>query len=737
MASKRQVSKRDAGTVFNITNPSSISLTDMDKSVKCVSCRQFYSKYEHIPHVLPCLHSCCSSCLKKSLRHSKIICPDCQESFQHDGRDTSKFPVDTSKKHMVDLYLIKKTPTEFVCDQCKELATARCRECEEFLCLECSQAHQKTKLTKAHGVISLDKLRTAPLESFHNKPTCQLPGHEGHSLGNFCAKTTCNQPVCRLCVDSSHPESQGHVIRDINDVYVENKRLLEGYLIHLRQQSNSIKHKMSKLEEERKRVKKKDIQADEELEQYFESCTNALENRKKELKTRLQIARENNEENLTNTIVDIQKQHKRVNQACKYAEDHLSHSEAAEFLEVKDPVLQRVYTLSRKDVSKISNPVTCATQFVPRGSADDAMKSIPDVDDVIATSAFLPNTKVETNDICDGKEDSVVTITLFDNQNTLLREKGVNINVTIVDPKGKTWDAKIKDCVESYGCYKALYTPDKPGEHTANVSVCGGHLKAEGYPFYVQKSDELSLDLSEIESSRSTGEKESWISERAMSQKDPELIFPNIDFDSSRCNLQNTVSKNNQRLTNKKSCGPSSRVADHAFVNYRGTISTRPLGKTGQHYFEVQIHLFIKRQLRQELMFEIGLSRKAHIDKHYTVDCHPDAWVFCARRCSICESICLQAWHNNSKLFHTPMTDGKSPGTTFKAIYGFLLDTERQQWFLIDAKSRKCIFRFRNVDTSKPLWPAFAIYNPDLVDVTMTLRSGNGITGEPDVPIDV
>ncbi|XP_069103724.1 E3 ubiquitin-protein ligase TRIM45-like [Argopecten irradians] len=727
-------SYRKRGSVLNVTNPGSRSRSDMEASVKCVSCKEFFDNYEHVPHVLPCLHSCCSSCLKKSLKHSKIVCPDCQESFKHESRDISKFPVDTSKKHMVDLYRIKHASKDIKCEQCADLASGRCRECEEYLCPECSQTHDKTKLTKTHTVISLEKLRTSPLESFHCQQSCQLPDHQGHSLVHFCAKPDCNQPICRICVDD-HPESEGHIIRDINDVYVENKRLLEGYLIHLRQQSNAIEQKMSKLEAERDRVKKKEDKVEEDFELYFQSCVHALEKRKMELKARLQAARENNEVNINQHIATVQGERKRVSQACKYAENHLTYSDVAEFLVVKDPVLHRVNNLSQKDVTKISNPITSAPKFTPRTTADDFLKSIPDVDDVIATSAFLPNTKVETNNACVGEEGLVLTITLYDSQNVPLRESGVNIVVTISDPKGKSSAADVRDCVKTTGSYEALYKPTTTGEHRAKVVICDGNLNKNGFKFYVQKSDELSLDLSELETPRTKETKESTNSVGSMSHKEPELYFPDIAFDSSRCNSQNAVSKDNQRFTNQKG-RRSSGTGGRAFVNYRGTISTRPLGKTGHQYFEVQVYMFIRRQLRQELMFEIGLSKKAHIDKHYTIDCHPHAWVICARRCSICDAICLFAWHNKSKLFHTPLTDSKSPGTTFRGVYGFLLDTEDRYFYLIDAKSKRCMFRFRNVDTTKSLWPTFAIYNPDMVDVTMTLRSGNDIRREPDVPID-
>lgn len=214
------------------------------------------------------------------------------------------------------------------------------------------------------------------------------------------------------------------------------------------------------------------------------------------------------------------------------------------------------------------------------------------------------------------------------------------------------------------------------------------------------------------------------------------LSVPDFSFDRRRCYIQNSVSKDKLQLTNEKPRHLLPRIANRNFKTYRGTIGTKPLGEKGQQYFEVQIHFFIKRQMRQELVFEIGVSSKSCVDNHYTIDCHPDSWVFCGRRCAICDSICLQAWHDSSKLYHTSLTAQRSPGTTFRAIYGFLLDTEEKQLYIIDAKSKRCMFRFRNVDTSKPLWPTFGIYNPDMVSVTMTLRSGNSITSEPDIRTD-
>ena len=35
----------------------------------------------------------------------------------------------------------------------------RCKECDEFLCAVCTEAHKRTKVTKGHSVVNVDDLK--------------------------------------------------------------------------------------------------------------------------------------------------------------------------------------------------------------------------------------------------------------------------------------------------------------------------------------------------------------------------------------------------------------------------------------------------------------------------------------------------------------------------------------------------------------------------------------------------
>lgn len=209
-----------------------------------------------------------------------------------------------------------------------------------------------------------------------------------------------------------------------------------------------------------------------------------------------------------------------------------------------------------------------------------------------------------------------------------------------------------------------------------------------------------------------------------------------MNLDHLAIHPQNELLENLKTITNQKSRHRLPRNLSKAFQNFRGTIANRSMGRTGQYYFEVNVSFFITRSLRQDLIFQIGLCRKPDVDKHYTIDNHQFSYVVCARKCHICGTICLQGWSSGQRFYHTPITENSPPGTAFKTTYGFLLNTRHREWVVVDAKNRKFILRFKNIDMTKPLWPAFGLYNPDLVNSSLTLRSGKDISTILEVPFD-
>ena len=80
------------------------------------------------------------------------------------------------------------------------------------------------------------------------------------------------------------------------------------------------------------------------------------------------------------------------------------------------------------------------------------------------------------------------------------------------------------------------------------------------------------------------------------------LLGPDFCYDPTTCHPQNMVTSDSRTLKNVR--GRTANIGT-ALKNYRGAIATKPFSKTGRFYFEVVVYFFIKRQLRNDLIFEV------------------------------------------------------------------------------------------------------------------------------------
>lgn len=167
---------------------------------------------------------------------------------------------------------------------------------------------------------------------------------------------------------------------------------------------------------------------------------------------------------------------------------------------------------------------------------------------------------------------------------------------------------------------------------------------------------------------------------------------------------------------------------------YPGTLGTRCFSKPGLFYWELSVKFRKLRLIRRTVLFEIGLARYDAIDKRFTNDRSPHAWVLSGSGCHLCGKVCLHGWHNGQMLSHTPFSDRLQSGIRMysKLQYGCLLDTSKREWIIVDLRNKKVIAHFKNLlvsEVKEPLWPIFAIYNPEQANVSMEISYGSDISG--------
>ncbi|KAL5007251.1 hypothetical protein ScPMuIL_016057 [Solemya velum] len=718
--------------------------------LECTNCLYDYDQQSHLPRILSCLHTFCTDCLLTLQTNDTVKCPSCNQTIAIPNSDVTSFPVDKSRNYLINYLNVQNNASQIICEECgtTRKAVNRCKECGEFLCVECTDAHKKTKVTKRHNISNLEDLKESSLEEFQDRAACTVVGHEDQPFSFFCYSKTCDRPVCALCAVREHQESRGHDIRNINDVYTEVKRTVESLLSDVKHRQLSMEDSLGGVEGVVEELGVAQSVVDEEIDAAFDKCQKVIERRRNEMKNKLFTIVANKKKQLHEQLEQLMTHKTNLDDASELATSVSAYSTPPEFLNFKEHIIQRLKELRWRDFD-IAPHNNAEIRFKIESVDGQFQDFVKRMGDLWYTSAYLPNTKVHTSNIRLNKEEVPITVSLHDCDGNLQNEGGADIRVEIVDPDGAVLTPAVEDCTVDEGCYKMPFVATKPGKHRAKVFLFGSPID-DLFLFYAGHNDLPELPRREkdigLNLPKSVTPTDSTLT--ALTPIDfthGDVICPDFRYDATVAhNLVEVLEMDRMLKSKSAKFRFDSRMMRHEsgrFQNYRGTLGTRSFHKAGLYYYEVHIQYRVVRLVRQGMVFEVGLSRLEVVDHHVTVDCYPYAWAICARGCHICGKICAQTWHNGQLLTHNPLSarTPSTPGTSVKVAYGFLMDIDKRHWIIVDLRNKKVLFHFKNLvvsEFSEPLWPTFAVYNPEQVTVSLNLRTGKDISLVPEEALD-
>ncbi|KAK3602621.1 hypothetical protein CHS0354_034205 [Potamilus streckersoni] len=721
---------------------------------ECQSCLKEYNDNDVVPRILPCLHACCHACIVSMENHGTMKCPVCEVRHTVPDSDLDQFRKDDTRKYLIMHLKVQRGSQDIACEECskQKKAVSRCHECGQFLCTECADIHSKTKVTKKHKMVTLTELKESPFEEFQSKQTCEISGHEDQTYAFYCKK--CDRPVCALCAIQSHPDSQGHNIKQINDVYVEVKRVVEGLMSDVKHRTLSAKDTITAIDNTVDGLDSALKKITKEIDNAFDECVKALDRRRDELKDKLHTKVKEKKKILDKQLDSICFHKNNMEDSYEFSNNMANYSTNSEFLFFKDRIIHRLNELREEDFDIVPHD-NDEIKFKPVKMGEDFNKLSRELGSIWSTSAYLPNTHVEPFDISMDREQVFMKITLFDSEGHQQSEGEVDIRVEVTDPNGRTHGATIIDCTATEGLFKAKYRGTAKGKHRATVFVMGTMIPNE-FSFHVGSGPmverlDLEMDMEKREHMELDYPMKTATPSEASQAMTPitdfmlgDIVCPDFVFDAVTCH--NTIDileegKTVRAKTSRTKGKVTTRLEPGRLQIYRGAMASRPMHKTGLYYWEVGVVYKIQRLIRQGMLFEFGLAKLDCIDKHQSVDCHPAAWSVSARGCHVCGKICLQTWHNGQLLTHkalSPRTPSP-PGTFIRQYYGFMLDIEKKHWIIVDVKNKKMLFHFKNLvisEMSEPLWPVFGVYSPENVSVTITLKTGRAIDSIPEEALE-
>ncbi|XP_021374149.1 tripartite motif-containing protein 45-like isoform X2 [Mizuhopecten yessoensis] len=697
---------------MNITMASLSSMTMgvdqlQSKFLRCHNCSKPYNSDDQHPRLLPCLHTLCYKCVKEKVENKKIVCPKCNVEHKSTSSDMREFPRDDTREDLMDFVRVQNDTSGVTCQSCGEdsPATHRCQECGEFLCSKCKEAHKRLSVTRSHELISMENLKKEKtLGAFSHPQKC--PQHR-EKFNLYCSKVECQKPVCYVCVLCDHKETDGHKINNTDEISNNKKQDISKEMDSLKKAEERVTSVIRDVDLETTAVGEKGRDVEMQIDAAFDGYIKILEKRREELKNKVASHVDRKTKVLDTQMSTLTAHRNQIEEAIYFSDQALAYTNSSALLQIEKTIIRRMRSLNQQPFDKMPHE-TAALGFSHKGLHAEIQKDIIGMASVWASSIYPPNTRIEQEG--DAIENEIVTFFVFtaNFQGQKSDDRVGVISARVKGPKGVENMARVDERLSgSEDRFRISFVPFESGEHVLEIRIVDRPIGT--YRFQVIANTDVSV--SNIPT--------------VILQK---AKLPEFSFDRARAHRDVTVSPDGKTFLN--SAAAAEPAGPNTLQKYKGAMSTVPIQAPGSHYYELNVRYKIRRPLEKcNLVFEIGLARGVVIDNRHHVEGQTFAWSLIGAHHNDCDKICLHIAHGNQCIFHDSLSKNEA-GATMSRNFGFMVDTDKQEWKIFDSAKGEQICVIDAVDGSEPLYPVVAGYNPFQVEVTMNLRTGSAINQE-------
>lgn len=199
--------------------------------LECGICTEAFDEDNHIPKLLPCLHTFCLKCISTIHKKKTITCPLCNKTHDIKTNDFSCLPKDNTRRDLTSFLATFAEHSSKTCNICMEIATivCKCENCSVNMCSKCKSRHQREKpmhtLTMSAHITGTVK----------DNEICKKQGHENGRFKFFCQN--CQTILCAICAITEH---WSHEVEDINNTFHNRKESVQQLLDHLKKTVISV-----------------------------------------------------------------------------------------------------------------------------------------------------------------------------------------------------------------------------------------------------------------------------------------------------------------------------------------------------------------------------------------------------------------------------------------------------------------------------------------------------------------
>ena len=457
--------------------------TNLKKEAECPLCLETVKD----PKTLPCLHSFCLQCIDKHAGYAKrklettIKCPVCQACFQIPEGDTfGSLPTSFHLNRLVDLLALRDGSEEAQrCNSCEEnnTATCYCFVCQNFLCKDCFDAHQRLKATRGHRNVFIKNLQAQDVEELMHRPAmCAKKYHENEPLDYYCQD--CSVCICHKCSIVSHNR---HTLVDLQEAAEEQKMQMTQVFARVKEKLVIVESKISEQTELMNKSEEEICAAEEKVTKVVQELIRVAKEHETAVKTKLAEMKVTQQRNYAAEIGNVQLLAAQLKSSVEYGENIVQRSIGPEILQAGHAVLGRceeLLTTQDIEVCKPQHVVYC----VNLKAMNTIRGLVPGQIFEIYTNALQSSAEGRGLIEAEAGTETNFTVTTRDSKGTQCYYEQDQLTLIVRSQKGEEEETKIDDCKN--GSYVVRYTPKSIGLRDISVEVNGQPLT--GSPWRVQ-----------------------------------------------------------------------------------------------------------------------------------------------------------------------------------------------------------------------------------------------------------
>ncbi|NWS66990.1 PML protein, partial [Crotophaga sulcirostris] len=326
----------------------------------CEGCRQESPNLK----LLTCLHTLCLSCLRKNKPTGQ--CPVCQTVLpQASGIPAMDNLLFANLQARLKVYKKIVNTVDLFCGNCKQAGEFWCFYCEEFLCTNCFEAHQRYLKRESHEAKRVVDIRAGSAKDFlegtrktGNLP-CSNPTHKGQTVSIYCKK--CEKGLCCICalLDNEHAS--------FCDIRSETQRRQEelGTMSHeLQQKRSGFKATHSVLQDEAAQLEQAQREMRELIRERVEHLVQLIRQEEEELLVLVEKRQEQGRRELARELQHVEGVLRRMEASERLVEKMNLYATEQEVMDMQ-PFIKK----SLEDLQRLQ-PAPTLDQVQPRNFAE-------------------------------------------------------------------------------------------------------------------------------------------------------------------------------------------------------------------------------------------------------------------------------------------------------------------------------------------------------------------------------